>query len=103
MAGWGCSSCEQFYIPKTRLIKAVLKAYDMLNADDSPKAKEIKEQYPQMENVEYWWLKALVKSISFDNEAKNMTVHWLSGSVSEISTGYYRMKETHLFSISREV
>ena len=84
--GWGCS-CERFYIPKEKLNKAVLKAYEEFDLEG-----EMKEAYPEMKTVEYWWLKELADHIGFSLDGRRLTVHWKCGKQTGVATGYNRMQ-----------
>ena len=88
--GWGCS-CGKFYFPNSRLDKAILKAYEMLEDNSDPVTAEIKKEHPTMETVEYWWLRKLVDRITFDKDGRLITVHWVCGQKTELPTEYYRM------------
>ena len=89
--GWGCS-CEKFYIPNSRLEKAMLNAYELLEDSTDPVTAEMKKENPEMKTVEYWWLRKLVDRITFEKNGRFMTVHWLCGQKTEVPTEYYRMK-----------
>ena len=90
--GWGCT-CGKFYIARDRLDEAVLKAYRELDVSDveDEATLEIKEEFPAMETVEYWWLKKLVDRISFNRDASYITVHWICGKETLMETRYFRM------------
>ena len=92
-SGWGCK-CERFYIPKDKLKKTVIRAYAELDTEgiEDGMVRELKDAYPEMGTVEYWWLKDLVDHIGFSLDGKTMKVHWKCGKQTEVPTDYNRMR-----------
>lgn len=89
-AAWCCET-DEFYIAARPLPDAVLEAYRQMEAKDGTPAKQVKEEYPEMERVDYWWLDSLVDSITFGEHAgeddQTLTVNWTDGQSTTVPSG----------------
>lgn len=86
-----CCELDEFYIPAKSLPGAVLEAYRQMEATDGTPAKKVKDEYPEMETVEYWWLDDLVDSITFGEHTgeddQTLTINWTDGQSTTVPSG----------------
>ena len=114
----GEGACRRFVIKADPVKKAVLEAYNTLDigavqkiaGSDNPEAAaqaqkllKIKEEYPTLDAVHYWWLDDLVRELSFgrhshmDSELRllgedavddrTISIHWRCGLTATLSSG----------------
>ena len=85
-----CCELDEFYIAARPLPGAVLEAYRQMEAKEGP-AKQVKDEFPVMKTVDYWWLDRLVDSITFGEHAgeddQTLTVNWTDGQTTTVPSG----------------
>ena len=85
-----CCELDEFYIAARPLPGAVLEAYRQMEAKEGP-AKQVKDEFPEMKTVDYWWLDRLVDSITFGEHAgeddQTVTINWTDGQTTTVPSG----------------
>ena len=86
-----CCELDEFYIAARPLPGAVLEAYRQMEAKEGTPAKLVKEEYPEMKTVDYWWMDRLVDSITFgehmSEDDQTVTVNWADGQSTTVPSG----------------
>ena len=82
-----CCELDEFYVPTKKLERPVLEAYREAGRND----------FPEMESVEYWWLDELVDSITFgmheDRDDQTVIVTWIDGYSTTVPSKFGLMKK----------
>ena len=80
---WYCPE-DNFSVEQENLEEAVLRAYEQIKESNNEFLQKLKNQYPIMKKVDYWWLSCTVDKITFRRNQSVLTVHWNNGSETTI-------------------